>query len=350
MKTILIVVGLISGLCQTSLAQFATTNRDAGRIDVYVTPFYNSTGPKISIGPFSAGLASTNKTQFVATIQEMKRKWPKLSFVEMYVAAIRLYDWGYRRESVYWFYSAQYRGRLFGSMLDEKRIGSLGEPGFELAQASSAFHQLIGPYINAYAFGDLGHVSQVLERVKKEGQQMPDIVATHPKVIFKDKSEWSKQNQEVGEGLGKLLAALKEQKDEIKRQRIETGVEAQFSKLADKQLPEPSAKDLAEISRLLAHLKTMEETRDADGMEQDRQALVRLGCFEQREFQLRFQSLTEKNRKALSKIVSEANFINDNWALTMTETNSRIVSITVHRADMPTWEKLIGQFDSGKLK
>src|ERR1044071_3883982 len=124
-------------------------------IDVYVTPYYNSKGPEISVGRFSAGLRSANENEFVATIAQMKRDWDRLTFPELYVGAIRLYDLGYRKEAVYWFYSAQYRGRQFGVLLDQGKMGSIGRPGFELLHAQNAFYQLVGPYINGYAFGDI---------------------------------------------------------------------------------------------------------------------------------------------------------------------------------------------------
>src|SRR6266403_1331318 len=105
---------------------------DASHIDVYVTPYYNSAGPAIKVGRFSSGLASTNENEFVSTIASMKKDWDRLGFPELYVAAIRLYDLGYRKEAVYWFYSAQYRGRQFGVLLNKEKMGSIGDTGFEL--------------------------------------------------------------------------------------------------------------------------------------------------------------------------------------------------------------------------
>ena len=128
-------------------------------------PCYNSVGPVIKVGRFSSGLASTNETEFVATITKMKKDWERLSFSEVYVAAIRLYDWGYRKEAVYWFYSAQYRGRQFGVLLDQSKMGGIGDTGFELLHAQDAFYQLTGPYINGYAFGDAEALIKIIEKV-----------------------------------------------------------------------------------------------------------------------------------------------------------------------------------------
>ena len=91
-------------------------------------PTYNSKGPAIDVGPFSSGLAAKNETEFVATITKMKKSWDTLNFAERYVAAIRLYDLGFRKESIYWFYSAQYRGRLFASLIDRDKMEAWAIP------------------------------------------------------------------------------------------------------------------------------------------------------------------------------------------------------------------------------
>lgn len=215
----------------------AQTITDPAHIEVYVTPYYNSKGPEINVGPFSKGLAAKNESDFVATISKMKQSWDTLNFPEVYIAAIRLYDLGFRKESIYWFYSAQYRGRLFATLIDQGKMGSMGDPGFELFQAQNAFQQLVGPYINGYAFGDIDQLVPIIERVQREGQIVPDLTKIYPRVTFKPKSEWDAGNKGLNEGLTKLLMTLKNEKASIKQQRIEHGMEAKFSKLPTKDLP-----------------------------------------------------------------------------------------------------------------
>jgi hypothetical protein len=227
---------VVAGFTLGSLAIGQTVD-DPSRIEVYVTPYYNSKGPVIDVGPFSKGLAANNEAEFVATIAKMKQTWDKLTFSEMYVAAIRLYDQSFRNEATYWFYSAQYRGRLLASLVDREKMGSMGDPGFELVQAANAFQQLVGPYINGYAFGDIDNVVQIVERVQKENGALPDLNKIYPRVIFKKKSEWEAGNTGLSEGLTKFLATLKEQKADIKRQRTERGMDAKFSKLPNRPLP-----------------------------------------------------------------------------------------------------------------
>src|SRR6266481_9492277 len=205
-------------------------------IDAYVTPYYDSKGPAVSVGRFSSGLASAKEDDFLTTIAQMKKGWDRLTFPELYVGAIRLYDLGYRKEAVYWFYSAQYRGRQFGVLLDQAKMGSIGSPGFELLQAQNVFFQLVGPYINGYAFGDMDGLVEVVERVQQEGRRIPDLQTTYPGVTFRSKSEWQSANTDLADGMSKLISTLKEKKDDIKRQRIQQGIEEKFSKLTNKDL------------------------------------------------------------------------------------------------------------------
>jgi len=213
------------------------TITDPAHIDVYITPYYNSKGPTIEVGPFSSGLVAKNESEFVATIAKMKKSWDTLNFAETYVAAVRLYDLGFRKESIYWFYAAQYRGRLFASLIDRDKMGSMGDPGFELYQAQNAFQQLVGPYVNGYAFGDIDQLVPIIERVQKEGKTVPDLTKIYPRVAFKPKSEWDAGNKGLNEGLTKLLITLKNEKASIKQQRIERGMETKFGKLPSKDLP-----------------------------------------------------------------------------------------------------------------
>src|SRR6266705_1794398 len=182
---IVICAGLVAG----------QTITDPAHIEVYITPYYNSNGPAIEVGRFSSGLAAKSESEFLATISKMKLSWATLNFAEVYIAAIRLYDLGFRKDSIYWFYSAQYRGRLFATLIDQEKMGSMGDPGFELFQAQNAFQQLVGPYINGYAFGDIDQLVPIIERVQREGKVVPELTKIYPGVVFKPKSEWDAGNK-----------------------------------------------------------------------------------------------------------------------------------------------------------
>jgi hypothetical protein len=237
MKRNLIAILVFIGCTALAVGQAIT---DPAHIGVYVTPYYNSKGPAVDVGPFSNGLAAKSESDFLAAISKMKQSWDTLNFPETYVAAIRLYDLGFRKESIYWFYSAQYRGRLFATLIDQNKMGSIGSAGFELFHAQNAFQQLVGPYINGYAFGDIDQLIPIIERVQREGRVVPDLTKIYPRVTFEPKSEWDSGNKGLNDGLTKLLVTLKNEKVNIKQQRIERGMEAEFGKLPSKDLPKAS--------------------------------------------------------------------------------------------------------------
>jgi hypothetical protein len=185
-----------------------STAANMSHIDAYVTPYYNSTGPVIRVGPYSAGLASSDPKRFVGTIQQMKKRWASLSFVELYVAAMRLYDLGYRNEATYWFYSAQYAGRQYQALVDQKKLGSIGDAGFELLHAQDAFFQLAGPYVNSFAFSDDRTTKAILQKVRDDRRSVPDMRRIYPGVAFIAQSQWAAINAQIDSGLGQLEAQL----------------------------------------------------------------------------------------------------------------------------------------------
>jgi hypothetical protein len=211
--------------------------QEAGRIDAYVTPYYNSAGLVIKIGKYSAGLASQNQGQFVVTILRMKKQWQELNFIELYVGAIRLYDLGYRNEATYWFYSAQYKGRQFALIVNQKKLGTIGDPGFELYHAQDAFFELAGPDINGYAFGDVDALVATIRKVQSANHSVPNLSIVYPSVAFAGKSQWERINADLNSGLGKLAAQLTAQKGAMARQRTQNGTQARFSHLMSRPFP-----------------------------------------------------------------------------------------------------------------
>ena len=77
---------------------------------------------------------------------------------------------------------------------------------------------------------------KVVERVQQEGRKIPDLQTTYPNVAFRSKSEWESANTDLADGMSKLISTLKEKKDDIKRQRVQQGIEEKFSKLKNKEL------------------------------------------------------------------------------------------------------------------
>lgn len=214
-------------------------DEDYSHIDVIVTPFYSNQGPSIEVGHFSLGLSSPKEKEFLTTIASMKGAWDKLTFPELYVAAIRLYDLGYRKEAVYWYYTAQYRGRLFSALLDKKKKGGIGSEAFELSCANNAFFELVGPYISGYAYQDTDELINIIKKVKESEQaRTTDFKAIYPRVHFIKKEDWKAANDKLANGMDGLISMIEEKKEEIKSQRIEAGIEEKIRKLVNKSLPE----------------------------------------------------------------------------------------------------------------
>ncbi len=90
--------------------------------------------------------------------------------------------------------------------------------------------------INGYAFRDTDGLVKVVERVQQEGRKIPDLQTAYPNVTFRSKSEWESANTDLADGMSKLISTLKEKKDDIRRQRIQQGIEEKFSKLTNKEL------------------------------------------------------------------------------------------------------------------
>jgi len=228
----------VLALAAAAIAMPATARADnAGTIDAYVTPYYNSSGDVVHVGKYSAGLASSDRGRFVATIQQMRRQWMQLSFPELYVAAIRLYDMGYRNEATYWFYSAQYAGRQFQAFSDPNKLGSIGSKAFELYHAQDAFFQLTGTDINGYAFGNIDAAVKILAQVRNERRTVPDVRKIYPGVAFISQSQWASRNAIIQSGLGDLEKQMQSQKAQIAGQRAQNGTQAKFGHLNSQQFP-----------------------------------------------------------------------------------------------------------------
>ncbi len=180
------------------------------RIPLHVTPYYNSAGPQIDVGKYSEALAGANGNTIEKTIGAMKSDWDKLRPEAMYVAAICLFDLGLKDEAVYWFYSAQYRARLFQSRCGVAQSGPIGDEAFELSHAYNAFFQLLGRHINPHAMDNPKKLAETIARVLAEGKAIHDCRSLYPGIVFDDNRKWSEVQEEVSNGLSELLKMLEE--------------------------------------------------------------------------------------------------------------------------------------------
>src|SRR5438874_2702804 len=111
--SLLILAAVVGATCFVRGAPFL---RNRPPMPIYIAPYYDSEGTKVSVGDYSKKLASADAKTILEICSELKKDKEKLRPEVMYVAAIRLYDLGQKDEAVYWLHTAQYRARLFASI------------------------------------------------------------------------------------------------------------------------------------------------------------------------------------------------------------------------------------------
>ena len=125
----------------------------------------------------------------------------------------------------------------FGLLVDQKSMGGMGSPAFELYHAQDAFFELVGPNVNGYAFGNIPLLVKIIGRVQSENRRVPELRAIYPGVAFVDKAQWQRKNAEINAGLGTLAVSLEKQEPEIARERVQNGTETRFARLTSSPFP-----------------------------------------------------------------------------------------------------------------
>jgi hypothetical protein len=139
-------------------AAFTTAHAEPVRhVGIYVQPYYEAARepggtPRVAVGRSFDALAS-NRREDILAIRDRIVAEPKLvTPMTLMVLAIRLYDFGLRDDSVFWFYAAKDRFLTLDGVVE---VGAGG-----LAQVEDAvrnFSTLAGPIINGYAFCDIAN-------------------------------------------------------------------------------------------------------------------------------------------------------------------------------------------------
>lgn len=195
---------------------------------VFVPPFYNWDGTQISVGNYSEQLGTLDLQELTALEKEMANQKNELRPEQMFVLAIRLYDLGGKDDSVYWFYEAQFREKLFLKTLDSNHVGYAGDSSYALLLNYRAFVKLAGAYINGYAGCDVDNWMKIAQAVKEDNPNPPELDKLFPDAIFVEQSQWQSINDEVAAGLGGLIDQLSQQKETIKKQRAAANSDALY--------------------------------------------------------------------------------------------------------------------------
>ena len=197
-------------------------------IPILVPRFYNSEGLQIRVGNYSQQLGTPDLQELTVLAQEMAQQKGELTPEQMFVLAIRLYDLGEKDDSVYWFYEAQFRAKLFRTSLDADHIAGISELSSGLLSSYEAFTELAGEYINGYAGCDVDNWVNIAKIVKDSNPTPPELDKLFPNAVFVERSRWQGLNDEVAAGLGALIDELSKAKETIRQQRTANDLDARY--------------------------------------------------------------------------------------------------------------------------
>ena len=199
-------------------------------IPILVPRFYNSDGILIHVGNYSEQLATNDHQELTTLAQEMAQQKDELTPEQMFVLAIRLYDLHEKDQSVYWFYEAQFRAKLFLKSIDITHHGTIGDLSSGLLGSYEAFTKLAGEYINGYAGCDVDNWVKIAKTVQGDNPTPPELDKLFPEAVFVDRSQWQGINDDVAAGLGVLIDRLSESKEAIRKDRAANNLDAQYCK------------------------------------------------------------------------------------------------------------------------
>lgn len=199
-------------------------------IPILVPRFYDSEGIQIQVGNYSEQLATNDHQELTTLAQEMARQKDQLTPEQMFVLAIRLYDLHEKDQSLYWFYEAQFRAKLFLKSIDTTHAGSIGELSSGLLGSYEAFTKLAGEYINGYAGCDVDNWVKIAKIVQGDNPKPPELDKLFPDAVFVERSQWQSINDDVAAGLGVLIDRLLETKEAIRQDRAANNLDARYCK------------------------------------------------------------------------------------------------------------------------
>ena len=209
--------------CSTTNAQ-----EKKGRIPFYALPYYNYDPLTITIGKYKKELLTEDTTELIALAKKIKADVNNTDIESLYFLSIRLYDLGRKDDAYYWFLTAQSRARIFIKVLDPKEIGGIGAEAFEWKQLFITIYNLVGPYLNGYGFNDIDKGIAVYEKVKSEMKNIQTFKNVYPNIHFLDDSIFEKEKTNSEKNLAEAIEYFKTHKEEIKKKRIETGVQDKY--------------------------------------------------------------------------------------------------------------------------
>lgn len=126
-----------------------------------------------------------------------------------YILAQRLFAAGRRDDAVFWFYAGQLRYRI--RLACHPELAPDTEPAL-----FGSLHETVGRPINEYGFGDPPALAATLERVRAWDEATRNG--------FEPKAPCAAAIAEQRQGMGQLLSHLRDNADQIRRERAANGL------------------------------------------------------------------------------------------------------------------------------
>ncbi|OOF84717.1 hypothetical protein BKG93_06270 [Rodentibacter ratti] len=197
-------------------------------IDIYVKPYYSSEKGKAQnvfvhkqLDPL---LRENSLKGYQSAVKFVEENSARISPITLFTLSARAYDFGLRDEAVKWFYRGQNRLITVLYVLDLPK-SSVAE--------NTGFSQVIGQFVNPYAFCDLNKQRQL-------AKEAVDWVISHPYEIIFIKalpSQFQDRHIALKEAEEKLKARLKTQdeffadpqhKAKWQKERLENHINERF--------------------------------------------------------------------------------------------------------------------------
>ncbi|OOF59367.1 hypothetical protein [Rodentibacter myodis] len=193
---------ILTALCLSGCS--AISKEPIKSIDIYVKPYYSAQKGKadnVFVHPKIDPMLRANTLEdYQSAVKFVEENPARISPITMFTLAARAYDFGLRDEAVNWYYRGQ--NRLITTLY------VLGLPTQTVAE-NTGFSQLVGQFINPYAFCDL-------KKQRKAAEEAISWTISHPyEVLFITAfpSKFQDRTAALKEAEVKLKARLKAQDD-----------------------------------------------------------------------------------------------------------------------------------------
>ncbi|QPB42617.1 hypothetical protein [Rodentibacter haemolyticus] len=197
-------------------------------VDIYVKPYYSAQNGRVDnvfihnkIDPM---LRENTLKGYQSAVKFVEENPARISPMTMFTLAARAYDFGLRDEAVNWYYRGQNRLITALYVLDLPK---------RTVEDNTGFSQVVGQFINPYAFCDL-------QKQRKDAEAAVNWTISHPyEILFIETfpSKYQDRKAALKEAEEKLKARLKEQdeffanpqnKEKWQKARLENFVNERF--------------------------------------------------------------------------------------------------------------------------